>query len=177
MLEQFKSYFVKLRRLSSAELDRSAEKLVRAENGNIAKLIAHIAEMSARKVALAARANAAEELATHSPAGQIRRVQFQILGRSRLQGQVRETRRSSRCRECSKTHGGNSRESPRHRPREKRPEREARAAEEVRKFIESKISFKRDREKRRTGQVPLHLFRSFGAGARTCQLSMRISCR
>ena len=52
MLEQFKSYFVKLRRLSSAELDCSAEKLVVAENGNIAKLIAHIAEMSARKVAL-----------------------------------------------------------------------------------------------------------------------------
>ena len=52
MLEQCKSYFVKLRRLSSAELDRSAEKLVVAENGNIAKLIAHIAEMSARKLAL-----------------------------------------------------------------------------------------------------------------------------
>ena len=52
MIEQFKSYFVKLERLSSAELDRSAEKLVVAENGNIAKLIAHIAEMSARKVAL-----------------------------------------------------------------------------------------------------------------------------
>ena len=52
MIEQFKSYFVKLERLSSTELDRSAEKLVVAENGNIAKLIAHIAEMSARKVAL-----------------------------------------------------------------------------------------------------------------------------
>jgi hypothetical protein len=52
MLKQFKSYFVKLKRLSSAELDRSAEKLVVAENGNIAKLIAHIAEMSARKGAL-----------------------------------------------------------------------------------------------------------------------------
>ena len=52
MLEQFKSYFVKLRGLSSAELDRSAEKLVVAENGNIAKLIAHIAEISARKLAL-----------------------------------------------------------------------------------------------------------------------------
>ena len=38
--------------MSSAELDRSAEKLVVAENGNIAKLIAHIAEMSARKAAL-----------------------------------------------------------------------------------------------------------------------------
>ena len=52
MIEQFKSYFAKLERLSSTELDRSAEKLVVAENGNIAKLIAHIAEMSARKVAL-----------------------------------------------------------------------------------------------------------------------------
>ena len=52
MIEQFKSYFLKLERLSSAELDRSAEKLVVAENGNVAKLIAHIAEMSARKVAL-----------------------------------------------------------------------------------------------------------------------------
>ena len=49
MIEQFKSYFAKLERLSSTELDRSAEKLVVAENGNIAKLIAHIAEMSARE--------------------------------------------------------------------------------------------------------------------------------
>ena len=52
MIEQFKSYFMKLERLSNAELDRSAEKLVVAENGNIAKLIAHIAEMSSRKTAL-----------------------------------------------------------------------------------------------------------------------------
>ena len=52
MIEQFKSYFVELECLSSTELDRSAEKLVLAENRNIAKLIAHIAEMSARKVAL-----------------------------------------------------------------------------------------------------------------------------
>ena len=52
MIEQFKSYFAKLERLSCAELDRSAEKLVLAENGNVAKLIAHIAEISARKTAL-----------------------------------------------------------------------------------------------------------------------------
>ena len=52
MIEQFKSYFVELELLSGTELDRSAEKLVLAENGNIAKLIAHIAEMSARKLAL-----------------------------------------------------------------------------------------------------------------------------
>ena len=52
MLEKLKSYFAKLERLSSAELYRSAEKLVLAENGNVAKLIAHIAEMSARKTAL-----------------------------------------------------------------------------------------------------------------------------
>ena len=52
MIEKFKSYFAKLERLSIAELDRSAEKLVVAEHGNIARLIAHIAEMSARKAAL-----------------------------------------------------------------------------------------------------------------------------
>ncbi len=52
MIEQFKGYFAKLERLSSDELDRSAEKLVVAENGNIAKLIAHIAEMSDRKAVL-----------------------------------------------------------------------------------------------------------------------------
>jgi hypothetical protein len=52
MMERFKTYFAKLERLSSAELDRSAEKLVLAEKGNIAKLIAHIAEMSSRKAAL-----------------------------------------------------------------------------------------------------------------------------
>ena len=52
MIEQFTSYFTKLERLSSDELDRSAEKLVLAENTSIAKLIAHLAEMSSRKVAL-----------------------------------------------------------------------------------------------------------------------------
>ncbi len=52
MIDKFKSYFAKLERLSSAELDRSAEKLVLAENGSIAKLIAHIAAMSTRKAAL-----------------------------------------------------------------------------------------------------------------------------
>ncbi len=51
MFEQFKSYFAKLERLSD-ELNHSAEKLVTAENGSVAKLIAHIAEMSARKTAL-----------------------------------------------------------------------------------------------------------------------------
>ena len=52
MIDKFKSYFAKLERLSCAELDRSAEKLVLAENENVAKLIAHIAEMSTRKAAL-----------------------------------------------------------------------------------------------------------------------------
>ena len=52
MIEQFRNYFSKLERLSIAELDRSAEKLVVAEHGNIARLIAHIAEMSARRAAL-----------------------------------------------------------------------------------------------------------------------------
>ena len=52
MLERFKNYFGKLERLSDSELDRSAEKLVRAEKQNVAKLIAHIADMSRRKVAL-----------------------------------------------------------------------------------------------------------------------------
>ncbi|MEE9263461.1 MAG: hypothetical protein V3V11_03295 [Vicinamibacteria bacterium] len=52
MLERFKNYFGKLERLSDSELDRSAEKLVCAEKQNVAKLIAHIAEMSRRKVVL-----------------------------------------------------------------------------------------------------------------------------
>ncbi len=52
MLERFKSYFGKLERLCDGELDRSAEKLVCAEKQNVAKLIAHIAEMSRRTVAL-----------------------------------------------------------------------------------------------------------------------------
>ena len=53
MIETFKSYFTKLERLSRDELVQSAEKLVLAENATIAKLIAHLAEMSARKTALA----------------------------------------------------------------------------------------------------------------------------
>ena len=52
MLERFKNYFGKLEGLSNGELDRSAEKLVCAEKQNVAKLIAHIAEMSRRKAAL-----------------------------------------------------------------------------------------------------------------------------
>ena len=52
MIEQFTSYSIKLERLSNDELHRSAEKLVLAENRTIAKLIAHLAEMSSRKTAL-----------------------------------------------------------------------------------------------------------------------------
>ena len=52
MIEQFASYFTKLEQLSSDELLRSAEKLVVSEHTTIAKLIAHLAEMSSRKTAL-----------------------------------------------------------------------------------------------------------------------------
>ena len=52
MIEKFKSYFTKLESLSDDELDRSAQTLVKAENVTVAKLIAHLAEMSARKTAL-----------------------------------------------------------------------------------------------------------------------------
>lgn len=52
MMERFKAYFEKLEGLSSEELDRSAEKLVRLEKQNVALLIAHIAEMSRRKAEL-----------------------------------------------------------------------------------------------------------------------------
>jgi hypothetical protein len=51
-MERFKAYFEKLEGLSSEELDRSAEKLVRLEKQNVALLIAHIAEMSRRKAEL-----------------------------------------------------------------------------------------------------------------------------
>src|SRR3972149_7028836 len=44
-----KTYFETLEGLSTEELDRSAEKLVRAEKRNLALVIAHIAEMSRRK--------------------------------------------------------------------------------------------------------------------------------
>ena len=52
MIERFKVYFEKLEGLSTEELDRSAERLVRLEKGNVALLIAHIAEMSRRKAEL-----------------------------------------------------------------------------------------------------------------------------
>ena len=51
-IEQFTSYSAKLERLSNDELHCSAEKLVLTENTTIAKLIAHLAEMSSRKTAL-----------------------------------------------------------------------------------------------------------------------------
>lgn len=52
MIERFKAYFEKLEGLSSEELDRSAEKLVRLEKRHVALLIAHIAEISRRKAEL-----------------------------------------------------------------------------------------------------------------------------
>ncbi|TDI43105.1 MAG: hypothetical protein E2P02_11975, partial [Acidobacteria bacterium] len=52
MVGKFTHYFTKLEKLSSDALLRSAEKLVVSENTNIAKLIAHLAEMSSRKTAL-----------------------------------------------------------------------------------------------------------------------------
>ena len=52
MIETFKSYFIKLEKLSDDELDRSAQPLVKSENKTVAKLIAHLAEMSERKTAL-----------------------------------------------------------------------------------------------------------------------------
>jgi len=49
MIEKVKTYFETLEGLSIEELDRSTEKLVRAEKRNVALVIAHIAEMSRRK--------------------------------------------------------------------------------------------------------------------------------
>jgi hypothetical protein len=52
MIERFKTYFETLESLSTEELDRSVEKLVRSEKRSTALVIAHIAEMSRRKGAL-----------------------------------------------------------------------------------------------------------------------------
>ncbi|MGH9461033.1 MAG: HNH endonuclease [Vicinamibacteria bacterium] len=49
MIETIKTYFETLEGLSTEELDRSIEKLVRAEKRNVALMIAHIAEMSRRR--------------------------------------------------------------------------------------------------------------------------------
>ena len=49
MIEEIKTYSARLEGLSTEELDRSTEKLVRAEKRNVALVIAHIAEMSRRK--------------------------------------------------------------------------------------------------------------------------------
>ncbi len=49
MIEKVKTYLETLEGLSTEELDRSTEKLVRAEKRNVALVIAHIAEMSRRK--------------------------------------------------------------------------------------------------------------------------------
>lgn len=48
-IERFQTYFKTLEGLSTEQLDRSAEKLVRAEKKNVALVIAHIAEISRRK--------------------------------------------------------------------------------------------------------------------------------
>jgi hypothetical protein len=53
MVNKIAAYFETLERLSAESLDQSAVKLVRAEKQHIAFLIAHIAEMSKRKAALA----------------------------------------------------------------------------------------------------------------------------
>ena len=49
MIEKVKTYSETLEGLSTEELDRSTEKLVRAEKRNVALVVAHIAEMSRRK--------------------------------------------------------------------------------------------------------------------------------
>ncbi len=49
MINQFRTYFGTLEKLSTKALDRSAVRLVRAEKQNVALLIAHISEMSRRK--------------------------------------------------------------------------------------------------------------------------------
>ena len=88
MIEQFKSYFAKLERLSCAELDRSAEKLVVAEKGNVAKLIAHIAEISARKTALElGYKNLFDYCARYADIGIMSRAQWTNRG-ARLRGRV-----------------------------------------------------------------------------------------
>lgn len=50
--KQLQSYFITLESLTVETLDRSAQRLVRGENESIARLIAHLAEMSDRKTAL-----------------------------------------------------------------------------------------------------------------------------
>jgi hypothetical protein len=53
MVNKIKTYFETLERLSAEELSESVEKLVRTEKRSVAFVIAHIAEMSRRKAALA----------------------------------------------------------------------------------------------------------------------------
>jgi hypothetical protein len=52
MLERIQGYFAKLEGLTIEELDLAVEKLARAEKGNLAHVIAHLAEMARRKGAL-----------------------------------------------------------------------------------------------------------------------------
>lgn len=52
MCELFKAFFERLEGLSAQELDRSVAELVLAENKNVALVIAHLAEISRRKVDL-----------------------------------------------------------------------------------------------------------------------------
>jgi 5-methylcytosine-specific restriction endonuclease McrA len=49
MTEKMKAYFQMLERLSTEELDRSIESLVRVEKRNVALMIAHIAEIARRR--------------------------------------------------------------------------------------------------------------------------------
>jgi len=49
MIEKITRYFETLEGLSTEELDRSVDKLVRDEKRNVALVIMHIAEMSRRK--------------------------------------------------------------------------------------------------------------------------------
>ncbi len=49
MKEEIESYFGRLESLSTLELERSAQKVVDTEKRNVARVIAHIAEISKRK--------------------------------------------------------------------------------------------------------------------------------
>ena len=290
MIDKFTSYFKKLEGLSRDELVTSAKKLVLAENTNIAKLITHLAEMSARTTALelgykslyeycitglnlsegavparihvanvsrrfpqllAALAESrisltvAALLAPHlieenvekllsDCAGMKRReteeyvvafrpkpvfepsirkraappaqleppptstspspppvetpkasptilqparpavYDFRFSASRDFQEQVRASCRSRRHRERSEAHGRDFGEGAQHRAQEERPEEEARAAEKEAERRHGAISFKRDEQERRTGQISLRCLRSFRARPRTWRLSVCI---
>ena len=176
MIERFKTYCETLEGLSTEELDRSADKLVRAEKRNVALVIAHIAEMSRRKGHLERGYKNLFGYCTrrlHLSEGSVA-LRIQVANVSRRFPQIlvalAENRMSLTVAGLL-THGRDHGAGPGHRPRQEGPEEKTCTAtpeggETERRSSQEKILSGQDFRGRAESQLPLHPLRGSRARPR-----------